>query len=239
MRREIVGPFCSEYFEAVEAERVGKGDVRLERGSGSFALSLTDLGPMPPAAPVLVNEWRIRVQVRLPDQGAGLTDLGWIRTVPPSKGAPPSRIVAFISVPGAVGFNCDFFCSTPNAVGTVGFGECPFIGELGLVPSQFADRETDRYTATGGVLAAGVASVSLATIGGGLGRAWSICVYQVGVGGLVSAPYPYGGTSLGTVIPIAPDGALNLHPGGGLVLPITFDVNMPAGGGGWFAEWGE
>jgi len=234
MRREIQAPFTSHYFETTDAERAGKGSVRLERGSGSFALSIADQDGT-------ATEWRVRVQVKMADAGAGLVDLGAVRTVPPSKGSPPSRLVCFLSVPGAVGFMCDFTAAaaTPLPAATVGFGECPYIGEMGLVASQFADRETDRYQATGGVLAAGVATVTLNPAAGLVRRVWAIGVFQVGTGGLVSAPYPMGGTPPGTIIPISPNGSLNLHPGGALVLPVSFDVNMPAGGGGWFAEWGE
>jgi hypothetical protein len=234
MRRTIAAPFTSILFETTEAEHAGRGSLRLERGSGSFALSIQDRS-------AVAVEWVVRVQVKMADAGAGLVDLGTIHTVPPSKGSPPNRIVAFLSVPGAVAFMCDFQTATMGAQGTVGFGECPFIGEPGLVATQWALLGGDRFETTGGALAATFNGlVTVAPAAGLCRRVWSLSVWQAGSGCNISPVQAAGLPPIAPTIPIPPAGSLNLNLAGGRVLPVQFSVGvMGAQAGGWIIEWGE
>lgn len=206
-------------------------DAMRPEGASSVAFMLSEDTSQPG------QSWRVAILVRGRD--GGLTEVGAVWTVPQAQGAPASRVIAYVSIAGATAYGFEAFSTTPGAEADISVCQCPYIGEAGLVASPWADREGDRYNATGGDLAAGVATVTIPSAGRALRRLWAIGVFQVGAGGHVSAPYPVGGTPPGTIIPIAPNGSINLHQGGGLVLPVSFNVNMPAGGGGWFAEWGE
>jgi hypothetical protein len=214
-----------------------QGPVRLslrsvEQGRTEIA-SLTVAVSQPASA---ASVWQLRIEARFDVQGV-VRELGRLDTSPPIWGVAPTKIVAIATVPGAVDWFVQVERSYVDRSGGTILPEDDLLdvelsanqdcGEPGLfVPQGSAQAVGARYRYQGGTLPAGASQV-LIDAGSSV---QTVQCYQVGTGGRVRI-------GLGAIVPLPPDGAVQLGPQGTLLGPAVVSFsNIPVGGGGYLIE---
>jgi hypothetical protein len=214
-----------------------QGPVRLSLRSieqGRTEIASLTVGVSQPAGATSV--WQLRIESRFDAQGV-VRELGRLDTSPPSWGQPPTKIVAIATVPGTVDWFVQVERSYVDRVGGTILPEDDVIdidlsanqdcGEPGLfVPQAAAQAIGARYRYQAGAIPAGASQVLVAA-----GTSvQTVQAYQIGTGGRVRL-------GLGALLPLPPNGSVQLGPQGTLLGPLVVSFSaFPVGGGGYLIE---